>query len=68
MKYWNKAKERRENWTVITVHTRHAEAKRWCQNHPSKAKFYSGQYSNIWYFENKDDALHFSLVWNSYGR
>lgn len=64
MKYWNKSKNKRDHWTVTIVHTRHVTAKRWCQNHPSKAKFYAGPYSNTWYFEDANDALTFKLIWD----
>ncbi len=45
----------------------------WCNNHPSKNKFfgmshplyseycYTTQYSSSWWFENKEDALLFTL-------
>jgi len=67
MKYWNKAKQRRQNWTIITVRVWHADAKLWCQRHPSKSKFYANPYSNIWYFENAQDAVVFKLAWGHNG-
>ncbi len=47
----------------------------WCNNHPSKNKYfglthmltskhsYTTQYSSSWWFENKEDALLFTLKW-----
>lgn len=65
MKYWNKQKEKRENWTIITVHTHFERAKRWCQNHSSNGKFYRGHYSTTWYFQYAEDALAFKLIWDN---
>lgn len=65
MKYWNRQKEYRLTWAtspppkIFLVD----EAKRWCQQHPSTNRFYFHYTNTRWWFENKDDALHFALVW-----
>ena len=66
MKYYNKKKKyRTAEWTVSPAPKQYlvGEAKRWCQQHPSKNKFYFHYTNTRWWFENKDDALHFALVW-----
>lgn len=71
MKYWNKQKELRlKEWTVAPAPKNYlmAEAKRWCQNHQSINRFYFHYTNTRWWFENKDDALHFALVWSKHGR
>lgn len=70
MKHWNKNKKYSETeWTkigpLLTVH-RNAEQKRWCQLNGSNDRFYNGFYTGIWYFENSEDALAFSLVWKNH--
>jgi hypothetical protein len=81
MKYWNKRKDKRKNWTSVEgpAYFRRDTVKVWCQNHPSKSRFYFGNpiwepeqasspfglavVSWPWYFENSEDALAFSLTW-----
>ena len=66
MKYWNKTKKYRElHWTLVTLEGHHWEhIKIWCQRHPSPYRFYSGTYTrHNWYFENREDALAFKLIW-----
>jgi hypothetical protein len=67
VKYHNKQKKfRLAEWAVAPPPNMFnvQEAKRWCQQHPSKCKFYF-HYTNIrWWFEDKNDALHFALVWS----
>lgn len=75
MKYWNKSKETRERcWTKIDGPAYYSveEVKRWCQNYPSKSKFFFGKprWDNAaefkgfhwwWFFENSEDALIFKM-------
>lgn len=66
MKYWNKQKEhRRLHWkTAPPPHMGNLhDAKIWCQRHGSKGKFYFHFTNTRWWFENSEDALAFTLVW-----
>jgi hypothetical protein len=43
MKYWNKTKRSRANWTHVPVKVKYMSEdlfKLWCQRHPSKGRFY----------------------------
>ena len=70
MKNWNKSKRYREaSWHVVDLpaHTRQRwrqpEIKLWCQEQPSKGKFYWSPHQNLWYFELIEDASWFILRW-----
>lgn len=68
MKFWNKDKEiRKRCWTVVARKhygsTSNYELKRWCQQHPSKGKFYYYYGSCNWWFERPQDATLFALMW-----
>jgi hypothetical protein len=66
VKYHNKQKKfRLAEWIVAPAPNMFnvAAAKRWCQQHPSKSKFYFHYTNTQWWFEDKNDALHFALVW-----
>lgn len=82
MKYYNKNKEYRKTWTIIDgpPYYLRNKAKMWCQQNPSKGRFYFGipdfEYNMgskelfsisfwPWYFENSEDALAFKLVWQN---
>lgn len=67
MKYHNKQKRYRLTWqTSPGPNIYHAEeAKKWCQQQPSLGKFYFHYTNTRWWFENKEDALHFALVWGN---
>ncbi len=61
MKFYNKKKVERMNWTTVIVNPNFQQAKLWCQQNSSRGRFYSGPYRAIWRFEFEDDALAFSL-------
>lgn len=65
MKFHNKNPKYREQWVEAPAPKRYLwdEAKVWCQNHQSNNRFYFQIGQDKWLFENKDDALHFALVW-----
>ena len=69
MQYWNKRRQFQEaGWHRVTVTrplTWH-DLKIWCQQQPSRGKFYSGPYRNpkVWYFELASDATWFALNWS----
>lgn len=67
MKYWNKQRDyRRLHWATAApppIH-RMKEAKVWCQRNSSDGKFYFHFTNTKWWFENKDDALAFTLAWS----
>jgi hypothetical protein len=76
MRYWNKQKAARKNWTMVKVGIDWSrlpannwnEMKLWCQRSTSRARFYSGPYtSSYWYFESSEDALAFKLKWATNG-
>ncbi len=54
-----------------TVHTtlsswdfdNNVDAFDWCTAHPSDGGFYFGMFA--WYFEHKEDALLFTLMWGT---
>lgn len=70
MKFWNKDRNTREShWTRVDVEWPRlvrgqtaADAKRWCQQHPSTGKFHF-YYNDVWYFESAEDATMFMLRW-----
>jgi hypothetical protein len=80
LKYWNKSKKYRDTWTAVEgpAYFNRAEVKRWCQLNGSSDRFYFGPYYFkkkvpgfpimkdpwLWYFENSEDALAFSLIWS----
>lgn len=70
MKYWNKDKNiRRRCWTKIDrpknlYHIGDAELKRWCQQQPSRGKFYVYYGTDTWWFEDPKDAELFVLRWS----
>ena len=71
MKYHNKQKKYRlAEWTVAAAPSINLvnNAKHWCQQQSSDSKFYFHYTNTRWWFENKDDALHFALVWGNRGR
>lgn len=71
MKYHNKQKKYRlAEWAVAPAPPRvhMTSAKKWCQQHPSVGKFYYHYTNTRWWFEDKNDALHFALVWSGHGR
>jgi N-acetyl-beta-hexosaminidase len=39
------------------------QLKAWCQNYPSKGRFYYKYFGRFWYFEYEQDAIMFSLTW-----
>lgn len=76
MKYSNKHKKAREHWTKLEGPSlfRKAILKLWCQQYPSKARFWfddphwtgSSAAGNLnitwtWYFEDPQDAIIFKL-------
>lgn len=78
MKFYNKKKEYRNTWTKVEgpAYFLRDAAKVWCQRYESNGRFYFGkpaysidveipfiQISWLWYFENKEDAVIFKLVW-----
>ena len=68
MKYWNKQKKYREQWTKIKhttpfMHTSYASIKHWCQQQRSSYKFFFNVQNGTWYFENREDAMLFVLIW-----
>ena len=66
MKYLNKKKIERTGWTTVNppIRVLMATAKKWCQQHPSNKRFYFHYTNTRWWFEDKDDALHFTLMWS----
>jgi hypothetical protein len=69
MKFCNKQKKYRlTEWAVSPAPKIYLvkEAKKWCQDHISHNKFYFHYTNTRWWFENKDDALHFALVWSNH--
>ena len=68
MKYWNKDKHVRQRcWVKVVVGPNSVGdqgLKRWCQQQPSKGKFYKYYGSNAWWFEHSGDAVLFSLRWS----
>lgn len=66
MKYWNKGKKvRKQCWTKVSISGNDYLKERflWCQHNSSTGKFYRYYGSDTWWFENKEDALLFSLRW-----
>ncbi len=78
MKFYNKKKATRMNWTMITMPDSYdaANAKIWCQRHLSAGRFYfkhvrvNSKYTyfwtSTWWFESAEDALVFKLRWHSF--
>lgn len=65
MKFYNKKKIQRSNWTRVTIASRDWTKERflWCKRHSSTGRFYRYIDGFDWYFENKEDALLFALMW-----
>lgn len=80
MKYYNKGIKFRKTWVkIVGPDVRLCEAaKRWCQQSPSKSRFFFKEDVTLfwaasfeagrdlfttWEFEDPQDALAFSLVW-----
>jgi len=73
MKRWNK-KRQWSKWTAVSSISQWknanlwsdqtiADAKVWCQRHPSPGRFYHQPYVGTFWFEFSEDALVFLLVW-----
>lgn len=69
MKYWNKDKIARSQWSTVTSPEIHkvSEAKKWCQNQDSNGRFYFHYTNTRWWFEYEQDALLFSIAWSKTG-
>lgn len=67
MKYWNKDKDVRQRCWISVNRTpgtsSNQEIKRWCQQQPSKGKFYFYYGSKNWWFEKSEDAVIFLMRW-----
>ena len=68
MKFLNKKKIERSCWVTVKSPkvTLMESAKLWCQQHPSDKRFYFHYTNTRWWFEDKDDALCFSLKWSNH--
>ncbi len=66
MKYWNKRKDCRKQWTLVKMpfplSKTFLNLKIWCQRYESKGRFYAGPYTQDWYFEFPEDAIVFKLI------
>lgn len=65
MKYWNKNPPLHKTWTHVYARFSFHDMKVWCQQQPSKNRFFCRQFGSDWYFEDVHDALVFSLKWKN---
>lgn len=67
MKFYNKKSIERSNWQTAPAPLLKnvSRAKLWCMRQAGKRRFYFRYDQPIWRFEDRDDALLFSLRWSN---